>query len=95
MVLGLTAPAVEVFVKYASVALSQIGDDEAGVAPFLADFDAGDDALDAAPILRAVAEFLEATELAFTRRSLEPRLVLASRSATWRRNVEVGATPRM
>ena len=42
--------------------------------PFRADFDAGDDALDPAPTLRAVEELLEAAELAVARHSLEPRL---------------------
>ena len=74
VVLGLTAPAIEVFVKYASVALLQVGDDEPGVGSLRADFDAGDDAFHAAPTLRAIEEFLEATELAVARRSLEPRL---------------------
>ena len=71
VVFGLAAE-IDVFVKPARVAMREIGDDEAGVGPFRADFDPGDDALDAAPTLRAVEELLEATELAVARRGLEP-----------------------
>jgi len=74
VVFGLAAPAIEVFVEHASVAFVQIGDDEAGVGSFLADFDASDDPLDAAPTLCAVEELLEVAELAVARRGLEPRL---------------------
>jgi len=71
VVLGLAAAAIDVFVKYASVALLQVGDDEPGVGSFLANFDAGEDPLDAAPTLRAVEVFLETTELAVARRNLD------------------------
>jgi len=54
---------IEVFVQRAGVALAQIGDDEAGIGSFLADFDASDDPLDAAPTLCAVEEFLETTKI--------------------------------
>ena len=64
VVLGLPASAIEVFVKHAGVAHFQVGDDEAGVGALRADFDAGDDALDPAPALRAVIEFLETAQLA-------------------------------
>src|SRR5208337_4794615 len=74
VVFGLSAPAIDVFVEHASVAFVQIGDDEAGVGSFLADFDASDDPLDAAPTLRAIEELLEAAQLAVARRGLEPRL---------------------
>ena len=74
MVFGLAASAIDVFVKPARVAMREIGDDEAGVGPFRADFDAGDDALDPAPTLRAVEELLEAAKLAVARRGLEPLL---------------------
>ena len=74
VVFGPAAPAIDVFVKPARVAMREIGDDKARVGPFRADFDAGDDALDPAPTLRAVEELLEAAELAVARHSLEPRL---------------------
>src|SRR5271157_152554 len=74
VVFGLAASAVEIFVKRAGIALLQVGDDEARVGSFLADFDASDDPLDAAPTLRAIEELLEAAELAIARRGLEPRL---------------------
>jgi hypothetical protein len=48
VVFGLAAPAIDVFIERAGIALPQIGDDEAGVGSFLADFDAGDDAFDSA-----------------------------------------------
>src|SRR5208283_2822703 len=74
VVFGLAASAVAVFVQRASIALLQVGDDEAGVGSFLADFDASDDPLDAAPTLRAIEELLETTKLAVPGRGLEPRL---------------------
>src|SRR5271167_1701554 len=74
MVFGLAAPAIDVFVEPASVALFQIGDDEARVGALRAHFDAGDDPLDAAPAFRAVEELLETAELAVSRRGLESRL---------------------
>ena len=43
------------------------------IGPFRADFDPGDDPLDAAPALDAVEEFLEAADLAVSR-GLEARL---------------------
>ena len=64
VVFRLAAPAVDVFVERAGVAPGQVGDDEARVRPLRADFDAGDDALDAAPALRAVVELLEPAQLA-------------------------------
>ena len=54
--------------------VAQIGDDETRIGPFRADFDAGDDPLDAAPALGAVEELLETADLAVARRSLEARL---------------------
>src|SRR5271166_1810762 len=74
VIFGLAAPAIDVFVKPSRVALPEIVDDEARIGPVLADFDAGDDPLDAAPTLRAIEELLEAAELALARRGLEPRL---------------------
>src|SRR5260370_11219926 len=74
MIFGLAAPAIDILVERARVALVQIGDDEARVRPFRADFDAGDDPLDAAPALGAVIKLLEAAELAVSRRGLEARL---------------------
>src|SRR5208282_6387446 len=63
VVFGLAASAVEIFVQRAGVALLQVGDDEARVGSFLADFDASDDPLDAAPTLRAIEELLEGRSL--------------------------------
>ena len=74
MILGLTASTIEVLIEYAGVALFQIGADEARVGSVRADFDARDDALDPAPALRAVEEFLETALLALRRRGLEARL---------------------
>ena len=74
MVFGLATPAIDVFVEHASVAFVQIGDDEARVGPFGASLDAGDDALDAAPALRAVEELLETADLAISGRGFETRL---------------------
>ena len=80
-------------VKYTGVADLQVGDDEACVGPFRAGLDTGDDPLDAAPAGGPVEELLEAARLAFLRRGLEARL--ASRPSMCRRNVVVGATPRI
>src|SRR5260370_6560278 len=74
MIFGLAAPAIDILVERARVALVQIGDDEARVRPFRADFDAGDDPRDAARALGAVIKLLEAAELAVSRRGLEARL---------------------
>ena len=74
VVLGLTASAVDVLIEPARVAGGQIGDDKACIESVRAGLDAGDDALDAAPALRAVVEFLVASQLACPRRGLETRL---------------------
>src|ERR1019366_6971279 len=74
VVFRLTAPAVDILVKDAGVARFQIGDDEACVGPFRADFDACDDPLDAAPARCPVEELLEAAELVLLRRGFEARL---------------------
>ena len=97
MVFGLAAPAIDILVEPASVAVAQIGDDEAGVRFFRARFDAGDDPLDPAPALRAVEELHETTKRFVAVRGAASNLafVLASRPSTWRRNVAVGAMPRM
>ena len=60
VVFSLTAPAVDILVKDTGVARFQIGDDEACVGPFRADFDARDDPLNAAPARSSVEELLEA-----------------------------------
>ena len=77
VVLGLASSAIDLFVEPAGRALFEIGDDEAGVGALVADFDAGDDPLDAAPTLRAIVERLEAAQFARTRptgeRSIEAR----------------------
>ena len=74
VIFGPAASAVQVFVEPARVAPPEIGGDEAGVGPFRADLDAGDDPLDAAPTFRAVVEFLEPPLFAVLRRGLEARL---------------------
>src|SRR5271166_5098674 len=74
VVFGMAAPAIDILVERASVAFVQIGDDEARVGPFRANFDAGDDALDAAPTRGPVIELAEAARLALLRRGLVARL---------------------
>src|ERR1700677_3370042 len=74
MIFGLAAPAIDFLVERARIALLEIGDDEARVGALRANFDAGDDALDAAPTRRAVVELLEAARLARVRRGLVARL---------------------
>jgi hypothetical protein len=66
-----TASAIDVLVEDAGIARFQIGDDEARVGPFSADFDAGDDALDTAPTPGGMPKFLEAANLAVLGRRLE------------------------
>jgi len=96
VIFGLAAPAVDILVKDAGVARFQIGDDEARVWPFRADFDARDDPLNAAPARSSVEELLEARRsLPFFGAASKHALVLASRPSICRRNVVVGATPRM
>jgi hypothetical protein len=94
MVFRLAAPAVDILVKYTGVADLQVGDDEACVGPFRAGLHTGDDPLDAAPAGGPVEELLEAARLAFPRRGLEARL-RAGLETLCRRNVVVGATPRI
>ena len=93
MVFRLAAPAVDILVKDTGVADLQVGDDEACVGPFRAGLHTGDDPLDAAPAGGPVEELLEAARLAFRRRGLEARL--RARPSMCRRNVVVGATPRI
>ena len=50
------APAVDVLVQRAAVAVAEVGDDEAGVGAVAAGLDAGDDAADPAPGLGGVEE---------------------------------------
>src|SRR5271167_2489009 len=71
MIFGLAAPAIDILVERAGAAFAQIGDDKARVGPLRANFDAGDDPLDAAPALGAVEELLEASDLAALRRPVE------------------------
>src|SRR4249919_61110 len=70
VVFRLAAPAVEVLVQRAAVAVAEVGDDEAGVGAVAAGLDAGDDAADPAPGLGGVDE---AADLACGRRRLEAR----------------------
>src|ERR1022692_1089019 len=74
VIFGLAAPAVDILIEHARIAGVEIGDDEACVGPVRAGFDAGDDALDAAPARGPVEELLEAARLAVVRRVLEARL---------------------
>ena len=73
VIFGLAAPAIDILVERAGVALLQIGDDEARVGSFRAGLDAGDDALDAAPARGPVVKLLEAARLALFRRGLVAR----------------------
>ena len=85
VIFGVAAPAIDILVEDTGVACFQIGGDEASVGPFRAGFDACDDPFDAAPAFGAVVELLEAAELVLLRRGF----------SMCRRNVVVGATPRM
>src|SRR5690606_12871671 len=71
VVLGLAASAVDIFVETAGVAGLEIGDDEPRVDAVGPGFGSRDDALDAAPALRAVEELLVAPRLAGRRRRSE------------------------
>jgi hypothetical protein len=74
VVLRLAAPAVDVLIEPAGVALFQIGDDEARVRSLRADLDAGDDALDAAPTRGPIVKLLESSGFAISGRGLVERL---------------------
>ena len=67
VVFSLAAPAVDILVKDTGVARFQIGDDEACVGPFRADFDACDNPLDVAPARGPVEELLEAARCVSSR----------------------------
>src|ERR1700731_4179406 len=96
VIFGLAAPAVDIFVKHAGVADLQVRDDEARVGPLRADFDAYDDPLDAAPVLAPSKNSLKRRSLPSSFGAASKRaFVLASRDSICRRNVVVGATPRM
>jgi hypothetical protein len=75
VIFGLAAPAVDIRIEHADIALREIGDDEPCVGSFRANLDTGDDALDAAPTLGSVVKFLEAAHLAILlRRGFVARL---------------------
>src|SRR5436305_8608242 len=104
VVFSLAAPAVMILIERAAVALLEIGDDETRVGSVLADLDAGDDALDAAPTRGAIVKFLEAADFAVSWRGLEARLRAGfedfnvSAQCRGRRNTEdvieaIGSTP--
>ena len=95
VIFGLASPAVDVLVKDTGVAELQVRDDEARVWPFRADFDARDDPLDAAPARSSVEELLKRRSLPSLGAASKRALVSASRPSICRRNVVVGATPRM
>ena len=73
VIFGLSTPTVDPFVEPAGRALFEIGCDEASVGTLIADFDAGENAFDAAPAFGAVVKCLEAAHLAFAGRGLEAR----------------------
>ena len=96
MVFGLAAPAIDILVEPASVAFAQIGDDEAGVRVLPRP------ASTRAMIRSTRLQLCAPSKNSMKRRSLPSRgaasnlaFVLASRPSTWRRNVAVGAMPRM
>ena len=95
VVFRLAAPAVDILVKYTGVADLQVGDNEACVGPVRAGLDAGYDPLDAAPARGPVEELLEAAPLPSFGAASKRAFVLASRPSMCRRNVVVGATPRI
>ncbi len=73
VVLGRSAPAVDILVEGLGFTACEIGDDEAGVGTLGADFDAGDYALDTAPTGGAVNELLEPADFARLLRRFEAR----------------------
>ena len=73
VIFRLASPAIDLFVEPAWRALFEVGDDKAGVGTLVADFDPGDDPLDAAPAFRAVVKGLEAARFAIVGRCLEAR----------------------
>src|ERR1022692_3507019 len=95
VIFGLAAPAVDILIEHARIAGIEIGDDEACVGPLHASFDAGDDALDAAPTRGPSRNSLKRRALPLFGASSKRAFVLASISPICRRNVVVGATPRM
>jgi len=64
VVFGLTASAIDLFVKPAGRTLFETGDDKAGVSALSTDLDTGDDPLDPAPAFGAIVECLEAAHFA-------------------------------
>ena len=95
MVFCPAAPAIDILIQDAGVAGRQIGDDEARVGAFRADFDAGDDALDATPTFGAVEKFFEAPSFAALRRSLEARLCAGFKALDMPAQRRCRATPKM
>lgn len=73
VVLGRSAPAVEILVERLGFPACKIGDDEAGVSTLGADLDAGDDAFHAAPAGGPVNKLLEPADLVRFRRRLKTR----------------------
>lgn len=63
VVFGLAPPTIDVFIEPAGRAFLEIGDDKTRVNALIADFDAGDNALDPAPAFGAIVEGLEAAYL--------------------------------
>lgn len=71
MVFRLTAPAVEILVQRSAATMAEVGDDKAGIGSLITGLDAGDDAADPAPTAGGIEKFLEAADVAISRRSLE------------------------
>ena len=95
MIFSLAAPAVDILIEHTGVAGIEIADDEARVGSVRAGFDAGDDAFDAAPARGPSKNSLKQRALPVFGVASTRAVVPASRSPICRRNVVVGATPRM
>lgn len=63
VVLGRSAPAVDILVERLGLSTGEVGDDEAGVSTLGADLDPRYDALDAAPAGGPIQELLEPADL--------------------------------
>jgi hypothetical protein len=92
MIFGVAAPAIDILVERAGVPFAQIGDDEARVGPFRANFDAGDDPLDATPAFGAVEKPPETMNLTPLVTASKLAFAPISSPSTCRGNVVVGAT---
>jgi hypothetical protein len=82
-------------ISICGVGRHQIGDDKTCIGSVRAGLDAGDDALDAAPALRASKNSLKRRTLPFFAAAANIAVALASRGRICARSVKVGATPKM